>query len=124
MRRRMLVGSAVLALLLAAGTVAAQSWDYFARFEVVATPVYHPCGSLGVLGPAQPVVWRDEMWLFHTCLDGQVVAQHFFSGPPLAPRPAPTPVPATITCPADPHPACRVLPAGTYDRAWADTVAR
>lgn len=42
---------------------------------------------------------------------------------PPPPPPAPEPPPAvstTITCPTDPHPACTVMPNGSYDRVWAD----
>ena len=41
------------------------------------------------------------------------------------PRPTAVPVapaPTTISCPSEPHPACRMLPSGTYDRAWANAV--
>jgi len=88
--KRITVSVVVLAALSFA-TVSAQGWDYFSRFTIVATPSYQPCGVTGVSGAAQPVVWNGDMWLFYTCGDGQVVAQHFRQAPPATPPPAPAP---------------------------------
>lgn len=40
------------------------------------------------------------------------------------PKAPAAPTSDTIACPSDPHPACRVLPSGSYNRQWANTVAR
>jgi len=90
-RLRFVLAVALVAALATAAS--AQSWDYFARFTIVATPPYRPCGLSGLMGSAQPVVWNGDMWLFYTCGDGQVVAQHFTQAivappaPPLSPCP-------------------------------------
>jgi len=96
--KRITIGLALAAAL--ATAVSAQGWDYFSRYVIVATPAYRPCGITGLLGTAQPVVWNNDMWLFYTCGDGQVVAQHFTWSP--TPPPVPVlqpPSPVASPCP-------------------------
>lgn len=135
----------ILALVLALGCgaagVAAQDYIFAFRaagFAEITVPP--PCEANGLKGPASMTVYDKSAWLVYTCNDDRVVLRRYFNpndnvGPapipvftvpnPYDTTPAPAPIRSVmISCPVDPHPACRLLPAGSYDRKWADTVAR
>jgi len=78
-----------------------------------------------VQGSAQPFVVNQVVYVLYTCNDGRVIARQFNAPELPAGWPALVhlePAPETIACPGT-HKACAVLPPGTYDRQWADTVA-
>lgn len=132
----------VFALGCGAAGVAAQ--DYIFAFRAAGfaeITIKPPCESSGLKGPASMTVYDTSAWLVFTCNDDRVVLRRYFNPndntiAPVAVYTVPNPngIPATptaapvlsvlISCPTNPHPACRLLPAGSYDRKWADTVAR
>lgn len=77
-----------------------------------------PCA---LKGPVAPVFFEQTLSLVYTCVDDRVFIRPMYT---YAAGPTPQPIPATVTCPGSGHPACALLPPGTYGKDWADTVSR
>jgi hypothetical protein len=61
-------------------------------------------------------------WQFETYTGWTPEGPTRFGLPVCKPQAPDEPLSVAVTCPADPHPACKVLPAGTYNRGWLDSL--
>lgn len=84
-------------LTLALNGITNAGWDVFS-----VSPTTDPAGTLRYVIVARRIIGTSVV-------------------PISAPSSTPAPVATTITCPGS-HGACAILPAGSYDRAWADAV--
>jgi hypothetical protein len=121
---RKILAAVVVALVVFAAGVYAQDRIFAFRGAFTDTVIGQPCGEAGLKGAASMTVYDTSAWIVYTCTDDRVVLRRYFN-PNDNVKPIPTaPQSATISCPADTHPSCKVLPAGVYQRAWADTIGR
>lgn len=112
----------------AAGAYQNFFWNGHQDFSMPDTPCY--AGTSTTIG-AVPFTLNGELWTLYTCSDNRQWARRWSIAAPATatavsetytPVPATT-EPATISCPGT-HPACAMLPAGSYDKAWADGIVK
>lgn len=116
---------AVAIVVLVAGSASALTnffWSGHQDFPLPDSACYVGTATVG----AVPFVLNGELWTLYTCSDNRQWARRWSiaapaSAVPVVAAPAPAPDPSTIACPGS-HPACAFLPAGTYEKAWADSV--
>jgi hypothetical protein len=119
----MVIGAVVLGALAVPASAQFPNWLWNGHMDYPLPA--SPCPFNVDIVHTQGIVHQGQFWTLTTCADNTVWMRQF-----TAPLPGPPPVPeqwnadaSSITCPG-PHSACALLPAGTYDRVWANGIGR